>query len=402
MLTLTAPPTTTTVPDLARTALAGDPTAIDALRALGQPGLDALVALRRSLSSVPPLFVGEQTPAVNAWEALIDAVARQRYASASGLYWHTDLEEAKARARREGKPILSLRLLGALDEDFSCANSRFFRTILYPDPAIARALHDGWVLHWESVRKAPKIEIDFGDGRKLVRTITGNSLHYAMTADGEVTDLLPGMVGPQAFSAWLERAGTSTTAIAARPPRERAAAIRARLTADLAERMSAWQAALSAVGVEGSARDVERLAAATDEQVIARLAARKRVRISREAEALIGPMMPGRTARFLAADAMPIAITKAAVEAPMLRLATPVEGTLARDEVNNELVVKSRTLVVMLGADHFQEAGGVPALTAAIYREVFLTPLDDPWMGLAPADVFTALPPELEKVGASR
>ena len=46
----------------------------------------------------------------------------------SQLYWYTDLEAAKAQAKRLGKPILSLRLLGKLTDEFSCANSRFFRT----------------------------------------------------------------------------------------------------------------------------------------------------------------------------------------------------------------------------------------------------------------------------------
>ena len=32
-----------------------------------------------------------------------------------------------AEAQRTNRPILSLRLLGNLTDDFSCANSRFFR-----------------------------------------------------------------------------------------------------------------------------------------------------------------------------------------------------------------------------------------------------------------------------------
>jgi hypothetical protein len=45
----------------------------------------------------------------------------------------------------------------------------------------------------------PKVTIDFGDGRKLERTVTGNSAHYILTPDGEVVDCLPGLYGPQAF-----------------------------------------------------------------------------------------------------------------------------------------------------------------------------------------------------------
>src|SRR5436853_6425221 len=40
----------------------------------------------------------------------IDRVARQRDAHASGLYWYTDIEAAKAAAANTGRHILSLRL----------------------------------------------------------------------------------------------------------------------------------------------------------------------------------------------------------------------------------------------------------------------------------------------------
>src|SRR5688500_5457701 len=56
--------------------------------------------------------------------ARIDAVAHQKYATVSRLYWHTDLALAKRAAREQGRPILHLRMLGKLDDDLSCANSR--------------------------------------------------------------------------------------------------------------------------------------------------------------------------------------------------------------------------------------------------------------------------------------
>ena len=65
----------------------------------------------------------------------IDKFAGQRYATVSRLYWYTNLDEAKAAAQAQQQPILHLRMLGRLDEDFSCANSRFFRTTLYANAA---------------------------------------------------------------------------------------------------------------------------------------------------------------------------------------------------------------------------------------------------------------------------
>jgi hypothetical protein len=123
----------------------------------------------------------------------------QRYCSRSRLFWHTDLNKALDAAHTSGKPILSLRMLGNLNEDFSCANSRFFRTTLYANDEISKTLRENFVLHWQSVRPVPKVTIDFGDGRKLERTITGNSAHYILTPDAEVVDCLPGLYGPKAF-----------------------------------------------------------------------------------------------------------------------------------------------------------------------------------------------------------
>src|SRR5215831_14455121 len=136
---------------------------------------------------------------VSTREAL-DAICAQYDCSASRLYWYTDFEAAKAKAREEHKPILSLHLLGRLDEELSCANSRFFRTVLYSNAQVGALLRDHFVLHWQSVRPAPRITVDYGDGRKLESTITGNSIHYVLAADGAIVDALPGLYGPATFA----------------------------------------------------------------------------------------------------------------------------------------------------------------------------------------------------------
>src|SRR5690349_12024892 len=83
-----------------------------------------LDALFRSYDAAP------EGPRKDALAERIDAVAHQKYASVSRLYWYTDLASATAAARQLGRPILHLRLLGRLDEELSCANSRLFRTTL--------------------------------------------------------------------------------------------------------------------------------------------------------------------------------------------------------------------------------------------------------------------------------
>jgi hypothetical protein len=135
----------------------------------------------------------------------IDAVAAQRYATRSRLYWYTDLEAAKAAATSAGKPILSLRMLGRLDEDMSCANSRYFRVALYANRELSAMLRERFVLHWSSERPVPRITLDFGDGRKLERTLAGNSAHYVLDAAGRPIDALPGLYAPAVFGAELAK-----------------------------------------------------------------------------------------------------------------------------------------------------------------------------------------------------
>ena len=80
------------------------------------------------------------------------------------------------------------------------------------------------MLHWKSVRPVPKITIDFGDGRVVERTITGNSIHYVLDADGNVIDGIPGLYGPRAFLQHAQEAAALAGKLAKGP--ERLAALR--------------------------------------------------------------------------------------------------------------------------------------------------------------------------------
>jgi hypothetical protein len=176
--------------------------AIKELRLMNQKGLDSLLnTYQKEIEN----FKRNGTT-TSKWERIstaIDQVAMQKDAFSSGLYWETDLEKAQTEAGKTGKPILSLRLLGNLNEEYSCANSRFFRSILYSNTQISAYLRENYILHWRSVRPAPKITIDFGDGRKLVRTITGNSIHYILDKNGKILDALPGLYDPQNFLKYI-------------------------------------------------------------------------------------------------------------------------------------------------------------------------------------------------------
>ena len=120
--------------------------------------------------------------------------------------WFTDLHQALAQAHRTRRPVLSLRLLGNFDEELTCANSRFFKRLLYPEPRIARLLREAFVLHWQSVRPVPIVTIDFGGGKRITRTLTGNSLHLVLDPSGRPVDALPGLFDPDTFLRLLVRA----------------------------------------------------------------------------------------------------------------------------------------------------------------------------------------------------
>ncbi len=178
-------------------------TAIKELRSQGQKGLDSLF---ETYSAEIKKFVetGENTESWQKISYAIDSVAMQKDDYASQLFWLTDLDEAKKQAKLQNKPILSLRLLGNLNEEFSCANSRFFRSTLYTNADISKFLRQNYILHWKSVRPAPRITIDFGDGRKIESTITGNSVHYILNQDGTVIDAIAGLNTPSSFSNFLK------------------------------------------------------------------------------------------------------------------------------------------------------------------------------------------------------
>jgi len=182
------------------------------LRAMGPVGLDALFA-KYAADIERFKKTGDTDENWKRIAAALDTVGMQKDEYTAHLYWYTDLEAAKRVAKAQNKPILSLRLLGNLNEEFSCANSRLFRAILYPNAEISKYLSDNYILHWKSVRPAPRITIDFGDGRKIERTITGNSIHYILDADGNVIDAIPGLYTPTMFMKYLTSANLANKAI---------------------------------------------------------------------------------------------------------------------------------------------------------------------------------------------
>jgi hypothetical protein len=385
---------------LARLALSSDAAVAQKaeaeLRRRGPAGLDAL------------LTVDDGSPRAG---RVIDAVAKQRDARASRLYWYTDLERAqKAAAASGGRPILSLRMLGRLDEDLSCANSRFFRTALYPNAQVSAYLRATYVLHWSSERPAPKITVDYGDGHRLERTITGNSIHYVLDANGRLVDAIPGLYGPKAFRGMLQNAALAA-AQASAPGAPRGEVLQRYHRGRLATIAAAWNADLAFLGVT---------AALPQPAMIAQPSAADAVPIAVPKAAVEAPMvaaiLPGTRARPLSAQALESAtsvqlwtgiaarrMSDVKLDARSLALMKRKSGSdsggfarrvagferlMALDTVKNEYILHRRIHEWILeGALE----GGMAALNSRVYTELFLTPRTDPWLGLVAPDTYTGI-----------
>jgi hypothetical protein len=347
-----------------------------ALRAAGPDGLAAL------LEEYRPLI--EKHDGQADWprvKTAIDTVGGQYDCYTSQLYWYTDWDAAQAAAQQSGKPILELRLLGKLTDELSCANSRFFRSTLYATTEISQLLRDHFILYWQTVRPVPKVTIDFGDGRKLERTITGNSIHYILDSQGRPIDALPGVYGPQAFVRGLKEAESAIATMKAMNNEQRAAYRKHYHETKSNEIIATWRSDLKQLNLlndsDAASADEQTLAKLTDDAVWARIAQLH----ATDAQLDAGTIALIHSQNPTAARAMPLAESKARVEDPLLRLVRNFQNTVALDSVRNEYTFH-RQLHQWLAADTIAAAADVNHLNDGVYAELFLTPNNDPWLGL--------------------
>lgn len=345
----------------------------------------------------------------------LDALCKQRDCHASQLYWHTNFAKAQAEARASNKPILSLRLLGNLDEELSCANSRFFRVALYPNAEVSKYLRERFVLHWESVRPAPVMTIDFGDGRQLKRTVTGNSIHYVLDAEGQPIEALPGLYGPQAFLQHLQRANALWQQTANLTGQARQQALQTYHQQRLAAIQTAWVQDLQSARI----KDVPTLRAlpasntptAVDAAPIAvtkalveiplvsssmslsTLADQNRTQLNEATQ----PQTWGKLASFhadlarLDENSKSLMRSKHSAYRSPEKLAKTVqtfEQAMAIDTVRNEYLLHSRLHQWFVERN---QTDTIAQLNEKVYAELFLTPSSDPWLGLASPDIYSAI-----------
>jgi hypothetical protein len=364
-----------------------------------------------------------------ALELQVDKMAGQRYATVSRLFWYTDLGVAKATARANGKAILSLRMLGNLDEDLSCANSRFFRVVLYADPTVRAFLRDNFVLHWSSERPVPVMTIDMGDGRKIVRTTTGNSAHYVLDADGRPIDAIPGLYAPREFFNALQAAKKLEISVRGKADADRERQIAAFHQDAFRSNKTKWTKhsfAREPIGGMGGL--------STESTIAAHLTAAQTVTVSKamvevpalhsvafgpdplkiktnandwrligqalfEYGTLLAPQITG-TEKVLSG---PSAALFARLRRGWYQGPTPsidldaialniFTGNVVGDTAQNEFVLHQQ--IHQLFSSRPELSRSFSDLNQLIYRNVFFTAPEDEWMGLVDGTIFTALPTE--------
>lgn len=413
---------------LARRALAANKdesaNAIAELRSMGPEGLRAFLeansaeiktAVKTHADSGNQSLSGQVNQGNQVLSAF-DSICQQKDCYSSRLYWYTDLEQAKSAARAQGKPILSLRLLGRLDEDLSCANSRLFRITLYSNEQISKLLRERFVLHWQSVRAVPKLTIDFGDGRKMERTLTGNSIHYVLDSEGRVIDALPGTYGPGAFLRELDRVSSSTgvasNLASLRTDEERQTELRRYHESRINELENDWLNDVKRAGLRvAPSREIPKPAATGSSPPSAQMAARaaisKIVMIERPVlrgmsdnpkllDSIGGDAGWSMIAGLHAEDATLDQATHAlmlfkdpSLTGASLKVAiTALERAVAEDTVRNEYVFRA-TIHRWLASGAV--SSDVASLNEKIYAELFLTPSWDVWLGLRPAGAYSGI-----------
>jgi hypothetical protein len=374
----------------------------------------------------------------------IDAVAGQRHATVSRLFWYTDLAAARRAASALDRPILSLRMLGRLDEDLSCANSRFFRTTLYANNEVKKLLREGFVLHWSPERPVPRVTIDYGDGRKLERTTTGNSAHYVLDAAGRVVDVLPGLYAPAVFKAELARSAGLARRVGKLGDAAYARAVAGHHQGEAEAAQARFASVVGTQFLRGSLGGLGRLLG-RDELDASAVARAQRATMSKmivevpdlvelgvitaaisrsdvAAWAVVGqklwgiytaspaapapdarprrprggpptppappaPVVLDAPSRALVAEvhnAGPVQATPAELAAMIARL----EQSIVADTALNELRLRPQIRGVLAAG----EVLDFERLNAWIYATVFETPKDDAWLGLLPRTDFTGLP----------
>lgn len=228
--------------------------------------------------------------------------------------------------------------------------------MLFSDEQIVSLLDGRFECSWESVHAVPRCEIDFGDGRKLTRTLSGNVATYLGTSEGEVFDIVTGVTTREDFLARLALALRFHETLASLEPAARKGSVQR---------------------YHEAMKDREK----TDPRELARLAEgiRRQPDLSkRMIEQPIKDAIHG--AADLIAERARAAAPRPIADGTKMRVELPIKNVLHEDTAWNrdERAPKVHALLARRPLDSPR------ALTKTVYKEILDVDLDDPYLGLAP------------------
>jgi hypothetical protein len=263
------------------------------------------------------------------------------------------------------------------------------------------------------------VTFDFGDGRRIVRTTTGNSAHYVLDETGMVLDVLPGLYAPSVFKTELEAAEELFDDVTGETRDDRLAKVRAhhkQLLTVRAERTInttlpyvPGRQSLFALGEREKVSMIAQRATVSKAMVETRdfvatgIATVESSRDDRAAWAAIGQemwRMKGTSEappQILDAQSRALVLTLQSAVPPGMKQPTAAEktGVVTRFEQSIVADTAINDLVLRPQISAFIEGTGTvdfETLNTWVYATVFFTPKSDPWLNLLPRDEFTGLP----------
>ena len=278
--------------------------------------------------------------------------------------------------------------------------------MLYSNAEVSQYLREHYVLHWQSVRPVPVVTIDFGDGRKLERTLTGNSIHYVLDSQARPIEAIPGLYGPLGFRRALIGAEGLFKETVGKNDRVRNMLL-----------MSYYRKQQRKIGLDW-ALDTMKIGGKVPEGFIIRqdengqalsiapLAVSKAVTETTILRAMTAPTdalgkvtdeeawrkIAKLHANLAVLDSQSIALIKRQnpklPDEELARLLQKFQDLIALDTVRNEYLLHTK-LYAWLSIDPVRD--DVEKLNEKVYASLFLTPNSDPWLGLFSTDVYTAL-----------
>ena len=195
------------------------------------------------------------------------------------------------------------------------------------------------------------VHLDFGNGRKITRTLNGNIATYVCTSEGKVLDVIPGIYEPETYlkrlhqgmmlSRWVKQGD--------KPAEPFLKTYHQQQTAALQDKQPAKILVSRGVSITGKERGIKRILSSSQEA---------------------GYYAKGLKARF--DSRRPQSAKKTTTKNP------PEEKALLKDTQINETVCSLKI------HKYLAETNAVTPkqMTKWVYREVLHTDLDDPYLGL--------------------